>query len=110
MHKNNNEAVGYYGIYQILVHDKVYKIGKADIDRIIKKTHDPVRIHQQIRKLIAKYGDENVYYKLLRILFGYTTAAAKAAEQEILALIINQTGFIPEGNSKNHEKRKENKR
>ena len=103
MHKNNNDALGYYGIYQIFVNGKSYKIGKADIDRIVKRTNDPVRIHQQVRKLRLKYGRENVYYEIMRWLFGYTTQQAKALEQEILVLVIRQMGEIPEGNLKSYK-------
>ncbi len=73
---------------------------------LFKKTHDPVKIHQHVRKLVAKFGDENVYYTLLRVF--WATAQAKAAEQEVFALIIAKTGIIPEGNLKSYEKKQKN--
>lgn len=51
MHKNSNEAIGNYCVYQIIVAGEVYKIGKADLDRITKCSGNPTRIHQQMRIL-----------------------------------------------------------
>ena len=100
IHKNSNDAIGNYGIYEITVFGERYKIGKADLDRLTMFSGDPKRIHQQVRKLRKKYGNENVFYVILESLFGVTTQKAKALEREILRLIYQQTRIIPEGNSK----------
>jgi len=101
MHKNNNDASGNYGIYQIIVEGKVFKIGKADLDRITKISGDPTRIHQQVTKLRKKYMKNNVFHIILEELFGYTTQQAKEVERTILRFVIaQQGGIIPEGNQK----------
>ena len=103
MHKNNNQALGNYGIYEIEINGKTYKIGKADLDRVIKSSGDPVRIRQQIRKLRRKYSTQKVYYTILERLFGYTTQEAKAMEKAILQEVITQIGYVPEGNKKSYK-------
>ena len=65
LHKNNNKAVGNYCVYQIIVEGEIYKIGKADPDRITKCSGDPTRIHQQVRKFRKIYSVDSVYNKLL---------------------------------------------
>lgn len=99
-HKNSNEAVGNYGIYEILIQDKTYKIGKADLDRITKLSGDPTRLHQQLRILAEKYGMENVEKLMLEELFDVSTAFAKEVEQEYLQTYYENTGEVPEGNKK----------
>ncbi len=54
-HKNSNNAVGNFCIYLILFDEKIYKVGKADYDRITLSTGTPTRIHQQVRILSTKY-------------------------------------------------------
>jgi hypothetical protein len=105
MHKNNNEATGNYGIYQIIVDGITYKIGKADLDRITKATGDPTRIHQQIRKLRRKLVGKIVFYVLLETLLGYTTKHAKDVEYAILTEIATQLGYVPEGNKNTNLKK-----
>ena len=106
-HKNSNDAVGNYCIYEIIVGGKVYKIGKADLDRITKSTNDPTRIHQQIVKLRKKYVSKSVFNSILEELFGVTTSEAKEAEKVILELIIFEIGEIPEGNRKSYPSKKD---
>lgn len=106
-HKNSNDAVGNYGIYQIIMTDDVvYKIGKADLDRITKSTNTTTRIHQQVRKLRKKYVKQNVFYILLEELLGSTTSHAKKVEQAILEIVIMDMGYVPEGNSKSYKPKK----
>ena len=105
-HKNSNDAVGNYGIYQIMTDDVVYKIGKADLDRITKSTNTATRIHQQVRKLRKKYVKQNVFYILLEELLGSTTSHAKKVEQAILEIVIMDMGYVPEGNSKSYKPKK----
>lgn len=100
MHKNSNEAVGNYGVYQINVYEKIYKIGKAYLDRITISTNTPTRIHQQVRKLIKKHGENNVVYDILYKLFGVKTKAAKELERKLLQLVYQNEGIIPKGNKK----------
>jgi hypothetical protein len=100
MHKNNNGALGNYGIYEIVVNGITYKIGKADIDRITKSSGDPTRIHQQIRKLAKKYAVGNIFYRFLGKVIGLTTAEAKALEKALLQDFCVRNGFVPEGNQK----------
>ncbi len=100
MHKNHNEAKGNYAIYEITVNRKIYKIGKADLDRITLNSGNPTRIHQQIVKLRKKYGKRNVVHTILEELFGVKTQEAKDIEKALLRLFYQQNGFIPEGNQK----------
>jgi len=100
LHKNNNEAIGNYAIYEILIHGKTYKIGKADMDRITKLSGNPTRIHQQIRKLSLKYSEKNVFFRYIKITLGIRTKEAKALEQYFLSQFVSETGLIPEGNQK----------
>lgn len=100
MHKNNNDAVGNYGIYEIYVSGKLYKIGKADLDRITKCSGDPTRIHQQLRILRKKHGIDSVVYELVERLFGVTTSVAKEFEREFLKLYYELENEVPDGNKK----------
>jgi len=100
MHKNNNDASGNYGIYQIIVEGKVFKIGKADLDRITKISGDPTRIHQQIRILSLKYTEKNIVFRYLRKLFNVPTKEAKMLEHFFLMEYYQANGIIPEGNQK----------
>jgi hypothetical protein len=98
MHKNNDEAVGNYVVYEILIDGITYKIGKADMDRITKISGDPTRIHQQIRKLSLKYSEKNVIFRYLKVLLGVRTKKAKAIENYFLQKFFVSTGSVPEGN------------
>lgn len=100
MHRNNNAALGNYVIYEIVVNNITYKIGKADLDRLTQSSGNPTRIHQQVRKLRIKYGPQNVFQRVLEQLFGVTTAEAKNFERALLEYFYEQNGFVPEGNQK----------
>jgi len=102
MHKNSNESVGNFGVYEILVFDITFKIGKADLDRITLSTNTPTRIHQQVQKLVRMYGQNNVMYRILHKLFGVITKEAKELERIILQLIYEKRKSIPEGNTKSY--------
>jgi chorismate mutase len=102
-HKNKNSAIGNFGIYAISKFRKIFKIGKADMDRITKSSGDPTRIHQQVRKLRELYGIDNIDYKLLTTLLAASTQDAKAEEQKTLREIIKLLGEIPEGNQKSYK-------
>ncbi|GEM_PF-3865389 len=105
-HKNNNDAVGNYAVYQIMVRDKIYKIGKADIDRITKSSGDPTRIHQQVTELRKKYTRRGVFHIVVETMFGVTTQYAKEVEEAILELVTQQMGYVPEGNQKSYKPKK----
>jgi len=47
-HLNNNKAISHFGLYEIYVNGELYKIGKADLERITKSTGLPTRLHQQV--------------------------------------------------------------
>jgi hypothetical protein len=99
-HKNKNSAIGNYGIYQIVVEGKTYKIGKADLDRITLSSGNPTRIHQQIRKLSRKYAKEDIIYSFLGRIFSISTKEAKKLEKALLEDFYQRNGFVPEGNQK----------
>ncbi len=97
-HKNSNEAVGNYGVYEITIDGVTYKIGKADLDRITLSTNTPTRIHQQIVKLEKINTEKSVFHKILKSLFGAKTKTAKSIEQKILQQLFESNGIVPEGN------------
>lgn len=84
-HKNSHDAVGNFCIYQILFDGKVYKVGKADYDRITKSSGISTRIHQQIRILSEKYETKTVTHVILETLFGVSTLDAKRMEKKSCA-------------------------
>ncbi len=100
IHKNNNNALGNYGIYEIVVNGQTYKIGKADLDRITLSSGDATRLHQQLRKLAEEFGIENIDNEILEKLYQVTTEVAKEIEQNYLQNYYETTGEIPEGNKK----------
>jgi chorismate mutase len=102
-HKNKNSAKGNFGIYIIRKFRKIFKIGKADLDRITKSSGDPTRIHQQVRKLKELYGDANITSDIIKELLSTSTKNAKIEEQEFLKEIIKLLGEIPEGNQKSYK-------
>lgn len=105
-YKNKNEAKGNFGIYQISLFEKLFKIGKTDLDRVTKSSGEPTRLHQQVRKLREEHGIINVFSSIIRVLFGATTEDAKAEEKAILDKIVEQTGEVPEGNQKSFNPKK----
>ena len=96
---NKSTAVSEFGVYEIWVNKELYKIGKADLLRITKKSGDATRIHQQMRKLEALHGRNHVGYTL-NDLGRVTTADAKAAEKIRLYEHYHATGKVPPGNKK----------
>ncbi len=99
-HKNSNNAIGNFCIYQILFEGKVYKVGKADFDRITKFSGIPTRIHQQIRILSEKHETKTVTHVILETLLGVSTLDAKRMEKKLLRLTYKINNEIPEGNKK----------
>jgi len=106
MHKNKNEAKGNFAIYVLGLFDKIHKVGKADAERVTQSSGNPTRIHDQIRKLGNIFGAENVFVRIVRILFDTTTLEAKNEENNVLDKIIQKTGEVPEGNKKSYGKNK----
>jgi len=100
MHKNSNNAIGNFGIYEIVVFGVTYKIGKADLDRLTLLSGSPTRIHQQIVKLRKKYGKGNVFFSIIETLIGVKTKEAKEMEHQFLWYYYKQNGIIPEGNKR----------
>ena len=99
-HKNSNNAVGNFCIYRILMDRKIYKIGKADYNRITLSTGIPTRIHQQIRILSIKYINKRIEHEILEILFGVSTFDAKRLEKKVLKKMYDIDGEVPDGNKK----------
>ncbi|TAH19377.1 MAG: RHS repeat-associated core domain-containing protein [Cytophagales bacterium] len=100
IHKNSNQAIGNFVIYEIVVYGKTYKIGKADLDRITESSGNPTRLHQQLRKLAEEFGIENIDKNILDELFQVTTELAKEIEKTYLESFYETTGEVPEGNQK----------
>jgi RHS repeat-associated protein len=96
---NSNKAIGRFGVYEIWVNKELYKIGKAHLDRITRKSTKPTRIHQQVEKLKRRYG-EDVDHVISEDLGVTTTAEAKSAERVHLYRYYNVTGKVPPGNRK----------
>jgi hypothetical protein len=95
---NTNSAVGHFGVYKLLVNNELYKVGKAHLDRITQSSGLATRIHQQLRKLVAIYGRENVRLGKVEDLGKTTTAQAKLAEATKLQEVYKATGKVPLGN------------
>ena len=96
---NANSAKSKFGVYEMYVKGNLYKVGKADMNRITKSTGLPTRLHQQVRKLRELHGVRNVTSSITA-LGRTTTLKAKAAETARLQSIYNQTGKVPKGNEK----------
>ena len=79
---------------------ELYKVGKADLNRVTQISGQPTRLHQQVRKLEAQFGKGNVSGEVVEELGETTTAAAKAAETARLRDIVDATGKVPAGNVK----------
>ena len=99
-HKNLNDAVGNFCIYQILFDGKIYKVGKADFDRITQSTGIPTRIHQQMRILRKMYKRKQITHVISELLFGVSTLDAKLMEKKVLRFVYEQTREEPDGNQK----------
>jgi URI fold toxin 2 len=97
-HKNKNNAIGNFCIYQILIKQRLFKYGKADTDRITKSSGDPTRIHQQKRILSKIYGDGTARHQIISDLLNVSTEDAKNEEKSILQQYYELTGEVPEGN------------
>jgi hypothetical protein len=97
---NSNAARSNFGLYEITVNGSLFKIGKADLARITKDSGLPTRLHQQLRQLRAVFGRDNVIGSVVQELGDTTTAAAKAAEQALIASKWRINGFVPLGNWK----------
>jgi hypothetical protein len=99
-YKKKKDAVGNFAVYEIVIGSKVFKIGKADFDRVTHSSASPTRIHQQIQKLSLKYTESNVFFRYLKIMFNITTAEAVEVERFFLLKYTEKNGTPPEGNSK----------
>jgi hypothetical protein len=96
---NTNGATGHFGVYEILVDGKVYKYGKADLNRVTKSSGLPTRLHQQDHKLAEALGRDRVESRVIES--GHrTTAAAKTAETAKLKAHHGASGKVPLGNQK----------
>jgi hypothetical protein len=95
---NNNGARSKFGKYVIRVFGSVYKVGKADLNRVTQSSGLPTRLHQQVRKLRGLCGKNNVAGKVVQELGKTTTRLAKRAETAFLQSIFDKTGIIPPGN------------
>jgi RHS repeat-associated protein len=96
---NTNGATGHFGVYEILVDGKVYKYGKADLNRVTKSSGLPTRLHQQDHKLAEALGRDRVESRVIES--GHrTTAAAKTAETAKLKAHHDAGGKVPLGNQK----------
>ncbi len=99
-HKNNNSAIGNFGIYILSIFQELFKFGKSDLDRVTKSSNIPTRIHQQVRKLENEYGKENVAQRIIEELNDVSTKEAKEREKELLQEYYELTGQIPKGNKR----------
>jgi RHS repeat-associated protein len=99
VHLNSNIAVGNFGVYDLLVDDTLYKVGKADLGRVTQSTGLPTRVHQQVRKLEQLYPNNRIDYNI-QSLGSTTTSQAKVAEVARLQSHYSRTGIIPIGNQK----------
>ncbi|MBK6683456.1 MAG: hypothetical protein IPG45_03215 [Deltaproteobacteria bacterium] len=97
---NSNTARSKFGVYEIRVDGELFKIGKADLNRVTRRTGLPTRLHQQLRKLEKAYGKNRVTGHVVEELGKVTTAQAKAAETARLRALYNETGKVPKGNQK----------
>jgi RHS repeat-associated protein len=103
--KNSNDAEGNFGVYEITIDGKKYKVGKADLDRITKSSGDPTRLHQQLRKLREAHPESEIKGTVVE--GGHaTTAEAKLAENRRIQEHLDQTGEVLEGNAKSFKERK----
>lgn len=100
---NSNDAVSNFGVYEVFVKGVLYKVGKADLNRITKSTKKPTRLHQQLRKLKKEHGKKDVTGKVVIKLGRTTTAKAKMAEVERIRKRVKELGYIPVGNSKSYK-------
>jgi RHS repeat-associated protein len=102
---NTNDATSNFGIYEIKVNSPdvpggLYKIGKADLNRVTQSSGLPTRLHQQVRKLGDTYGKNNVSGEVVSDLGKVTTQQAKNAETARLQAYYDRTKIIPKGNEK----------
>jgi hypothetical protein len=97
-HLNSNGAKSEYGIYEIKIDGVLHKIGKADMSRVTLSSGLPTRLHQQVRKLRDKYGEDAVTGKVVQELGRTTTAKAKLVETARLQAYFDEMGIIPPGN------------
>ncbi len=100
VHLNSNAARSRFGIYEIKIDEKLYKVGKADLNRVTKVSGWPTRLHQQVRKLREVFGFGAVDGKVVQDLGVTTTAEAKAAEAARIRAVYEEGGAVPPGNEK----------
>ncbi|WP_172918561.1 DUF6531 domain-containing protein [Capnocytophaga canis] len=103
---NSNNAVGNFGVYEIHIDDKLYKIGKADLGRVTKSSELPTRLHQQVRRLEKAHGKGNVIGIVVEDLGITTTEKAKIAETARLQAHYDETGKVPKGNERSFKPKK----
>lgn len=95
-----NIAESNFGIYEITIDGELYKIGKADLERITKSSGLPTRLHQQLRQLRKLYPKSKINGVIIEDLGKVTTKVAKTSETNYLQKYFNQIGNIPLGNVK----------
>jgi hypothetical protein len=97
-HKNKNKAIGNFCVYDIHIKDRLYKYGKADMDRITLASELPTRLHQQVR--ILQKNEESVEGRVLIELPNVSTSYAKDIENEMIKSYMAKYGEKPEGNKR----------
>ena len=100
VHLNANNATSRFGLYELRVNQELYKVGKADLNRITQSSGLPTRVHQQVTNLTKIHGRGTASGKVVEDLGEVTTAQAKAAETARVRAIYNQTGRVPPGNQR----------
>ena len=102
---NSNNAVGNFGVYEIHIDDKLYKIGKADLDRVTQSSGQPTRLHQQLRKLQELHPNSVIRGEVVEKGFK-TTAESKAAETARLQAHYDKTGGVLDGSKRSFNPKK----
>ena len=97
---NRSDAIGHFGVYEVRVNGRLWKMGKADLGRVTKSSGLPTRLHQQVRRLEKAFGKGNVIGKVVEDLGETTTALAKHAEHARLLETFRRTGIVLPGNMK----------
>jgi hypothetical protein len=91
---NSKDAVSNFGICEIRVNGFLFKIGKADLNRVTKSTGLPARLHQQIRELKKVFGKENVKGIVIKDFGTATTLRAKQMEHQVLKQTFEELGYL----------------
>ena len=90
--------MGNSAIYEIKVSGDTNKYGKADLDRITKKSGLPTRLHQQIEKLKKIYDE--VQPVVREKLYNVSTKYVKEIENLYIKKYYDTYKVVPPGNKK----------